>query len=381
MKALQHLRHMLKEIAQDVEALPAVGGAVEDLERPDFEEREDQALNEEEKVFETIFERDPSGPPRLYRPVPPLKRTEHHLFRYFLDGSFRSYFLGTVLENERESPVHFAQIGACVLRREDDGSVRREALQIRNILLAGKDRLSQAVWTKLETLAQQAEIDLVDLTESDIVSGVLADFDLRNKAAGKVRFAMRNLEAQIIEAILPQLLAEERWMIVDGSLLFDPTLTQLSSGDQIKGYQLKPVVGVAKNFRKDPQFVFGRGPRAERRSIYKLLSELQAEHRTAAFSARGGKVVFWYVRLREQTYLDYPLMGVVKAELANPSQEPVPSDLIDKISRALVAEHNVTPHGQDRRWHAHLYPIFLAERAVKESLFSREAVQQFLKWR
>jgi hypothetical protein len=59
----------------------------------------------------------------------------------------------------------------------------------------------------------------------------------------------------------------------------------------------------------------------------------------------------------------------------------VPSDLIDKISRALVAERNVTPHGQDRRWHAHLYPIFLSERVVKESLFSRETVQQFLKWR
>jgi hypothetical protein len=380
MKALQRLRHMLKEIAQGVETLPAVGGAVEDLERPDFEEREDQALNEKEKVFETIFERDPlAARPPLYRPVPAIGRSENHLFRYFLDGSFRSYFLGTVLGNERESPVHYAQIGACVLRREDDGSVRREALQIRNILLAGKDRLSQAVWTKLETLAQQAEIDLVDLTESDIVSGVLTDFDLRNKAAGKVRFAMHKLEAEIIEKIFPKEkvlpeLPEEGWLVVDGSLLFEPTLAQLGSGDQIK-----PVVGVAKNFRKDPQF--GQSRSAERRSIYKLLSELQAKHRTAAFSARSGKVVFWYVRLREQTYLDYPLMGVVKVELANPSQQLVPSGLIDKISSALVAERNVTPHGQDRRWHAHLYPIFLAERAVKESLFSREAVQQFLKWR
>jgi hypothetical protein len=44
-----------------VEVLPAVGGAVEDLERPDFEEREDQVLNEGESVLETIFERDPSG--------------------------------------------------------------------------------------------------------------------------------------------------------------------------------------------------------------------------------------------------------------------------------------------------------------------------------
>lgn len=64
MKALQHLRQILKEITQDVEVLPAVGGAVEDLERPDFEEREDQLLNEGEKVFETIFERDPGELPR-----------------------------------------------------------------------------------------------------------------------------------------------------------------------------------------------------------------------------------------------------------------------------------------------------------------------------
>ncbi|MFN3742808.1 MAG: hypothetical protein ACK4VW_09085 [Anaerolineales bacterium] len=376
MKALQGLREMLKTMAQDVEVLPAVGGAVEDLERPDFEEREDQALNEDEKVFETIFERDPSAAaPRLYRPVPPLGRREKHLFHYFLDGSFRSYFLGTVLENERESPVHFAQIGACVLRREDDGSVRREALQVENILLASKQRLSEAAWQKLEKLASQAAIRLVDLTEQDIVSRVLSDFDLRNKAGGKVRFAMHNLEATTIGATLPQL-SRERWLIVDGSLLFEPTLTQLGSGNQIK-----PVIGVSKNFRKDPQFVFGRGPRAEHRSIYQMLVSLQAEHRTAAFSAREGKVVFWYVRLREQTHLDYPLMGVVKVELVNPSQEPVPSELVDEISRALVAERSVTPHGQDRRWHAHLYPIFLAERAVKESLLSREVVQQFLKWR
>ena len=375
MKVLQDMRQILKAIAEDVEVLSAVGGAVEELERPDFEEREDQALNEAERVFETIFERDPGAArPGLYRPVPPMGRTERHLFRYFLDGSFRSYFLGTVLENERESPVYFAQIGACGLRREDDSSVRREALRIENILLAGKQRLSEGVWQKLEQLASQANIRLVDLNEEDIVSGLLSDLDLRNKAEGKVRYTMHTLEAEIAGAILPKL-CEDRWLVVDGSLLFEPILTRLSR------VQNGVVLGVCKNFRKDPQFVFGRGPRAERRSIYKMLADLEAEHRTAAFRARGGKVVFWYVRLREQTHLDYPLMGVVKVELMNPSQEPVPSERIDEISRALVAERRVTPHGQDRRWHAHLYPIYLAERAVKDSFLSREAVQQFLKWR
>lgn len=295
MKALQELRHILKSLAQEVEVLPAVGGAVEDLERPDFEEREDQALNEEEKVFETIFERDPSGArPPLYRPVPPVGRSQNHLFRYFLDGSFRSYFLGTVLENERESPVHFAQVGACVLRREDDGSVRRQVLQIDHILLAGKQRLSEQTWQRLEDLSRRGGIRLIDLTEQDIVSRVLSDFDLRNKAGGKVRFTMRTLEKEVMKSIIPKL-SDQQWLIADGSLRFDPTLSLLSGADRIL-----PVIGVSKNFRKAPQFVHGRGPRAERRPVYKLLADLATEQRTAAFSAREGKVVFWYVRLREQ---------------------------------------------------------------------------------
>ncbi|MGQ9526117.1 MAG: hypothetical protein ACUVTZ_14955 [Armatimonadota bacterium] len=376
MEVLKGLREVLTTIAQDVEVLPAVGGAVEDLEQPDFEEREDQALNEEEGIFETIFERVPSAArPSLYYHVPPVGRTQEHLFRYFLDGSFRSYFLGTALEHDRETPVHFAQIGACLLRRGDDGSVRREILRVQNTMLAGKQRLSEAVWTKLEQLASQIGVRLVDLTEKDIVSRVLADFDLRNKAAGKVRYETRRLEAELLLEGLAQV-PPDAWLVVDGSLLFEPVL------EALLGLGEPPrVIGVAKNFRKDPQFVYGRGPRAERYSIYRLLDDLQPAHRTSAFSARQGKAVFWYVRLREQKHLDYPLMGVVKVELANPSLEPVESTLIDRLSQALVAERNVTPHGRDRRWHAHLYPIYLAEQAIKEGFVSREVVQQFLRWR
>ena len=173
METIRDLRNILRQIALDVDVLPAVGGAVEDLERPDFEERGDQALNEEQKVFEAIFERDPSGiRAPLYRPVPAVGRSENHLFRYFLDGSFRSYFLGTVLENERESPVHFAQIGACVLRREDDGSMRREVLQVENILLVGKQQLSDMIWMTFEELGSQTAIALVDFTQQDRVSQV-----------------------------------------------------------------------------------------------------------------------------------------------------------------------------------------------------------------
>jgi hypothetical protein len=255
MAPLLGVRDVLKAIAEVVEVLPAVGGAVEDLERPDFEEREDQALNQDEKVFETVFERDPSGaPPRLYRPVPPLGRPELHLFRYFLDGSFRSYFLGTVLEHDRESPVHFAQIGACVLRREDDGTVRKQALEVKDLLLLGRQRLSEEVWGRLEGLTARVGVRLVDLTGRDVISDVLSDFDLRNKAGGKVRYEMRRLEAELIRAALPAL-SRDAWLIADGSLQFDPILTALGAAGDIQ-----PVVGVAKNFRKDPSSSSGAGP-------------------------------------------------------------------------------------------------------------------------
>lgn len=181
--------------------------------------------------------------------------------------------------------------------------MRREQLAIRNILLAGKERLSEDLWASLESLATGAGVQLLNIAEREIDERVASDMDLRSRAAGKVRFETRKLEAELIARILPQL-NEETWLIADGSLMFQPILNLLTKEEQIY-----PVIGVSKNFRKDPQFVYGRGPRAERFSIYRLLKELQAAHRTAVFSAREGKVVLWYVRMREQRHLDYPLMG------------------------------------------------------------------------
>lgn len=94
MEVLLNLRTVLREVSkdEDIEVLPAVGGALEDLERPDFEEREDQSLNEDEQTFET-FERASSGTkPPLYQHVPHTRRPESHLFRYFLDGSLVPIF-------------------------------------------------------------------------------------------------------------------------------------------------------------------------------------------------------------------------------------------------------------------------------------------------
>jgi hypothetical protein len=160
------------------------------------------------------------------------------------------------------------------------------------------------------------------------------------------------------------------WLVVDGSL----------SKDLFRWKEVPQFLGVTKSFSREPLFKLpgARGGRVA--NLYELLAELPFSARTCAFSARSGKVVVWYVRLREQKHLDYPLMGVVKVEFPNPTTEAIPSDLIDEISGALVAERQVTPHGKDIRWHAHLYAIYLAEQAVKNGFVSTEALKAGIKW-
>ena len=70
----------------------------------------------------------------------------------------------------------------------------------------------------------------------------------------------------------------------------------------------------------------------------------------------------------------------MKIEYPNPSRNKVDSDRIDHLSRALVAERCVTPHGKDRRWHAHLYPIYLAEEVIKNGFYSEEVLRAGIKW-
>lgn len=371
---LQAIAEALAQAAQEADVLPASGQATIDEAQADTEEREDAVLAAGEHVYDRLWETpEGGGTPPLYVPCPALSREEDHLFRYFMDGSFRSYFLGTLLAQQWESPLTFGQIGACVLRRRDDGTVERELLQSRQILAVAKH--SDVLWKALQARTAGTEIMLADILEGDQLTPSNAPADLRDKATGKVRWQMHLLEAQVIQECLGGL-DRDRWLVADGSLRFTPLQNMLSESGQVA-----PVLGVAKNFRRDVRFQYGRGPRAQALTLYRLLAGLPFAHRTAAFGALKGKVLFWYVRLREQGQMEYPLMGVIKAELINPTGEALPSALIDRLSCALVAERSVTPHGRDRRWHAHLYPIFLAETAVRGSFYSAEVVRSALLWR
>jgi len=367
---LSSLGPVVDLLGENLHILPATGGAVEDLQHPDQEETDDRLINPDLARVDAFAETPKPSFPDIYRPTPALYRTEKHLYRFFIDGSLRTYYLATGIEGTRSFPIELAQIGAAVMHRQDDGHVRVFESRQSILLLVprGAQGVSDTLWTQIErAVPPDGPFQLVDISDQDVLSGKTgANVDLRNKAGGKARHQMHKQEIDLIDETDGQR-DDSNWLILDGAV-------------KLGSFISKPhIIGVAKSFRKDPQFVFGR-KRRERKDVTGLLAGLPHAHRTVAFSAHSGQVAFWYVRLREQKELDYPLMGVVKVELPRPDKSPVDADLADLLSRALVAERNVTPYGRDRRWHVHLYPIHMAEQAIRSKFFSQDVLLGSIRW-
>lgn len=370
MKPLPFLKPTLELLSNNLDILPASGGAVEDMLQPDVDEVEDMLINADSREITEFLETPVPSINNIYRATPPLYREQRHLYRYFIDGSLRTYYLATGIEQNRSFPIELAQIGSAVMQRDDTGNVRPLAMRNRMLLLLPKGQLgvSDTVWTKLQGLnTPDGSFEVIDTTQKTSTTPKDATSEtLRVRAGGIARNRMHKLEIAMIEHT-NGMRDDNRWLILDGAVKLDEFI------------KTPHMIGVAKNFRKDPEFKFGKGG-TKSKDITGILAGLPFAHRTVAFSAHGGQVAFWYVRLREQKQVDYPLMGIVKVELPCPDRKPVDAELADLLSRALVAERNVTPYGQDTRWHCHLYPIFQAEQAIKNGFYSKDVLMGMIHW-
>jgi len=356
---------VLDFLGKGIKVLPSTGGAVEDLQRPDADELDDSIINAEVRDIDTFAEEPTPDSKNLYKPTPPCGRSKGNVYRFFIDGSIRVYFIGTGIERNRTFPIELAQIGSACLKRLNDGSITAHATKNRIVLLVpkGGEGVSDSLWEELLKLTKNInDFQVIDTTQ--IHGG--REIDLRTRAGGVARDRMHHLEVEIIDAT-NGFRNDNNWVILDGAVKFGGFI------------QTDHLIGVAKSFDKKPQFYFGP-KKAKPIDVTGLIAGLPYAHRTAAFSAHNGDVAFWYVRLWEQIHLDYPLMGVVKVEFPRPNKELVPSDLIDVLSCALVAERSVTPYGQDRRWHCHLYPIFCAEQVIKNKFYSKEVLLGAIRW-
>jgi hypothetical protein len=367
------LEPALRAIAEGAQVLPATGQAQEYLQRFDIDEYYDRIRTQDDKVVRD-FQEAPNN--RLYVSLEPLRRVEENVFRYFVDGSVKTYFLGTAVVHDQSTPVLLGQAGAAAVRREGDGHVRIDRARREIIILADRGILTDAVWSKLEALETDSgpfALRVLNTRDSDQFSDGGQDGEhkeRRSRAAHRANWRMRELEKEILRELLAEHNRTGAWIVVDGGL-----------GKEFKEKAFdRGFVGVVKNFSKDQNFEITSRGQTSRFNLYEMLARLEVNHRTAAFGRDNGHVAFWYVRIREQRHLDYPLMGVVKVEIPNPRNEMVDSTLIDHLSRALLAERSVSPHGLDVRWHAHFYPIFLAEQVIKTGFYSEEVLRAGIKW-
>jgi len=361
------LQTIMFAVSSQLELLPASEGAIEEMTFIGEEERDDTKLASDILLVENSLEIP--KPTWKYRQCEPIYRSDKHFFRYFLDGSYRHYFLATGLENDRATPIFLAQIAVVILKRDDDGklSIVPDFKRHQWFLLIAKSRISDAAWQRIieSTIESRVNIIIRDLAEMDAYSGEFNDAqDLRERGRSKTRHLMSTMEFEIVKEF--RKVIPNDWMVKDGLVSF---------GKYGGGMQSSKVIGVAKNFTSIQKFYSQGGKAKEKQSVVSLLGALPENHRTTAYEGYGGKTAFWYLRLRKSQQVLYPLFGVVKVEIPIIEDQPLTTELLDEISGALLAEKFVTPYGSDDRWHSHIYPIYQAEHASKQRFYSTEAIQ------
>lgn len=359
------LQTIMSAVSEQLELLPASEGAVEEMTYVDEEERDDTKLAGDHLLIDASLE--VPGPTFKYREIRPINRSEKHFFQYFLDGSYRHYFLATGLEHDRATPIFLAQIAVVILQRNSRGKLFSVFKKHQWFLLLAKARISDVAWERIKESTQEAKVNIIiqDLAEMDAFSGDFKEAqDLRERGRGKTRHLMSTMEFEIVKEFRDGV--PDGWMIKDGLVSF---------GKYGGGMQSPKVIGVAKNFTTVQKFYLQHGKSRQVESITSLLGNLPAGHRTPAYEGYGGKTAFWYLRLRKSQQLLYPLFGVIKVEIPILEDQPLLTELLDEISGALLAEQFVTPYGSDDRWHSHLYPIYQAEHASKQLFYSTQVIQ------
>jgi hypothetical protein len=331
----------------------------------DSEKREDDEKFKKRECFNIEVPKDREKPYiNLGRP---LHREEKHFFRFFLDGSLKTYYLGDYILPSFSFPILVGEIAAACLFRQDDGILNIPIDGFRRricLLLPNKSLLPDELQRELDEMTQKFE-SYGGLKIEPQYTEERESKDWRSSLRAKGLSEMHNTEVQLAKDVRKD--PEEGWLIIDGAIRKETFL------------DLKNVIGLAKSFSRFPVFVIERSITFD---IVRLIASLKEGERTLIFKQTTteddaekkvkDKLGFWYLRLRSGEWLENPLQGVVKVEMKIEEEVASPEtiELVNEISRALLAERTVSPYPTPR-WHAHIYPIYAAESYIKSNFLSQ----------
>ncbi len=302
------------------------------------------------------------------------------LFKYFLDGSRRTYKVDDIAYGKKLYPIVAGQIGVAVCRRKDrhtftpfslkkplviaipevanaQTSLRHEHLFFNNLL----GKLNERNLLKKQGLQFNKIIPYRS-------SNAKQDDKYEDRAISKIQDEMIGLEQKVVlELVRAKKLNASSYLIKDGSLEYMKVGEARDLSSIKSNYDC--VIGVSKTF--NPEALSN-----DIKDISRIIADLPVCHRTPAFMYQTERIpdvkfAVWYLRIRNTVN---PFDGVLKIEkvLVWEQQEEIglDSDEIDLISANLLNERNPVSYGKDKRWAKHLYPIYLTESYIKSQYLS-----------
>ncbi len=302
------------------------------------------------------------------------------LFRYFLDGSRRTYKVDDIAYGKRLYPIVAGQIGVAICERVDKHTFK--PLSLKNPLIISIPENANAQTTMgnndlffnnlIQKLNSQELLKKQNLEFSKIIpykNTALKENDkYEDRGIAKIQDEMIALEQRIVlELVKTRKLNDNAFLIKDGSLEYMKS-SEAKELSQIKS-NYDCVVGVSKAF--NPEALSN-----DVKDISRRIAELKLYHRTPAFMYQTERIpdvkfAVWYLRIRKTLS---PFDGVLKIEkiLVRDIQEEegLDSDEIDMISANIINERNPVSYGTDNRWAKHLYPIYLTENYIKSKYLS-----------
>lgn len=297
---------------------------------------------------------------------------EKPLFKYFLDGSRKTYRVDDIAYGDKIFPIMAGQIGVGCCERENSKLKRLkfEPYQVISVprLAAREERKRKEAF--LDNLKKK--INSACYYEFIQFNKILSYSDdnlsfgdkYENRGVATIQDAMISKEQELVKEIVnDKLLNAETYLLKDGSLEYNER--NINDINRFKN-NYRHVVGVSKSFSLGIRF-------SGNKSMGKMIADLPLFHRTQAIrhSSPEEKLTFsvWFIRLKEPKYCNSPFEGIIKVEKIIVTDEEkehgIESDDIDIISANLINERNPVCYGSDPRWANHLYPIYLTELYIK----------------
>jgi len=294
----------------------------------------------------------------LTKPVTQVARENR--FRYFLDGSIRTKYLGEYVTGSGGFPLIVSEIVVAVVRRDGRTLQPQRLLNRVFLVFPHKDGglVPGGVYDLLEKM--QAKFEAADgLTQVDFIKKAAVSPNIRASLLAKVRGIMHDLEHRVAESLAR---SDNDWLIMDGAVR------------SFEFAKLKKTIGLAKSFSRKPILEV----RGNQKTVPAYMRHLKAGERSHVFRIVDPSnpllrdVTFWYLRLRIFPPME-PLGGIVKIDLhldttQNSLNEEV-TRLVDQISSELYSMRLPSVYPWPR-WPSYIYPIRVAETYMTSSFFS-----------